>query len=446
MRQTSATIAAVVVLLLGTALDAERLGYPPEEFTARRQALSARLGEGLVVMFGKTMPALGVRSRQDNDFFYLTGNEDLNAVLVMNAATAESHLFLPKQNASEIRADGRNWLELPDMAKTRGFASVAPLSELGEFLARRRGDAGPQTLWLRLSEADEVDQSRTNKALYLGRRLANPFGAQPSEDAWRVATIRAAFPYYELEDVSPHMDRLRTIKTAREIEILKLNGRISAEAIVNAIRATRAGGFEYEIEAAATYHLLRNGVQGNGYPAIVGSGPNVNIWHYNDNGKALRDGELVVMDYGGSLDYMIIDITRTWPVAGEFNDLQRRAYLCALEAEKAIIAAMRPGATRADTRTIGAAIYQKHGFPGGAGAGHYVGMAVHDVGDASLPFEPGMVIAVEPIVEDASKELHIRVEDTVLITDGDPVILSAGVPKEIDEVLALVRQGRRDRF
>ena len=443
MRQTSATIAAVVVLLLGTALDAERLGYPPEEFTARRQALSARLGEGLVVMFGKTMPALGVRSRQDNDFFYLTGNEDLNAVLVMNAATAESHLFLPKQNASEIRADGRNWLELPDMAKTRGFASVAPLSELGEFLARRRGDAGPQTLWLRLSEADEVDQSRTNKALYLGRRLANPFGAQPSEDAWRVATIRAAFPYYELEDVSPHMDRLRTIKTAREIEILKLNGRISAEAIVNAIRATRAGGFEYEIEAAATYHLLRNGVQGNGYPAIVGSGPNVNIWHYNDNGKALRDGELVVMDYGGSLDYMIIDITRTWPVAGEFNDLQRRAYLCALEAEKAIIAVMRPGATRADTRKIGAAIYQKHGFPGGAGAGHYVGMAVHDVGDASLPFEPGMVIAVEPIVEDASKELHIRVEDTVLITDGDPVILSAGVPKEIDEVLALVRQGRR---
>jgi len=103
----------------------------------------------------------------------------------------------------------------------------------------------------------------------------------------------------------------------------------------------------------------------------------------------------------------------------------------------------RPGATRADTRKIGAAIYQKHGFPGGAGAGHYVGMAVHDVGDASLPFEPGMVIAVEPIVEDASKELHIRVEDTVLITDGDPVILSAGVPKEIDEVLALVRQGRK---
>jgi len=140
----------------------------------------------------------------------------------------------------------------------------------------------------------------------------------------------------------------------RELTLTGFGTRYSV--LVNAIRATRAGRFEYEIEAEATYHLLRNGVQGNGYPAIVGSGPNVNIWHYNDNGKALQDGELVVMDYGGSLDYM--------------------------------------------------------------------------------------VIAVEPIVEDASKQLHIRVEDSVLITDGDPVILTSGVPKEMNELLALVRQGR----
>ena len=139
MRKTpvATIVAGLLVLLLDVALDAERLGYPPEEFTARRQALSARLGEGLVVMFGKTMPALGVRSRQDNDFFYLTGNEDLNAVLVMEAATAGPHLFLPKQNASEIRSDGPNWLESPDMAKAlqdggrgglRRIARLSPIS------------------------------------------------------------------------------------------------------------------------------------------------------------------------------------------------------------------------------------------------------------------------------------------------------------------------------
>lgn len=148
------------------------------------------------------------------------------------------------------------------------------------------------------------------------------------------------------------------------------------------------------------------------------------------------------MDYGGALDYLAIDITRTWPASGVLDELQERAYRCSLEAEKAIIAAMKPGVTRDQTREIGRAIYEKHSFPGGAGAGHFVGMSVHDAGDSSLPFQPGMVIAVEPIVEDATKQLHVRIEDTVLITDTGAEFLTGGVPKEMEEVLALVRQGR----
>ena len=101
---------------------------------------------------------------------------------------------------------------------------------------------------------------------------------------------------------------------------------------------------------------------------------------------------------------------------------------------------MTVGATRAQTREIGEAVYRKHGYPGGASAGHYVGMSVHDVGDSSLPFQPGMVIAVEPIVEDATKQLHVRIEDTVLITEKGPEILTSGVPKDVDDVLALVRE------
>ena len=169
--------------------------------------------------------------------------------------------------------------------------------------------------------------------------------------------------------------------------------------------------------------MYRNGIQGNSFAPIVGSGPNVNVWHYATNGRQYQDGDLVVMDYGGALDYLGVDITRTWPVAGKFDADQLKAYQCALEAQKAIIAAMKVGATRRETAEIGRAIYAKHGYPGGAGAGHYVGMTVHDVGDGSLPFQPGMVIAVEPIVEDVSKHLHVRIEDTVLITEkgpGDP--------------------------
>ena len=422
---------------------AERLGYPPEEFVARRKALAARLGEGLVLLAGKTLPNTATRVHQDNDFYYLTGNEDLNAVLVMDAATAEAHLFLPRQGDREVRSDGANWLTEGAAAAARmGFASIQPLDMAPEFLARRRGGGGTQPLWVRLSEPDEVDDARGDRALYYARRLQNPFGALPSEHALQIDVLRRTFPYYELKDVVPALNRLRTIKTPREIEILKVNGRIAAEAAVKAIQATRPGRFEYELEAEATYHHVRHGVQIAGYPAIVGAGANGLVWHYQDNGKRLEAGETIVMDYGGALDYQVIDITRTWPVSGVFDDVQRRAYVCVLEAQKAIIAAMRPGATRAQTREIARAVFEKHGFDPqyAGGAGHFVGMSVHDVGDPSLPFEPGMVIAVEPILQIPERKLHVRIEDTVIITDGDPLVLTAAAPKEIDALLALMQK------
>lgn len=434
-------LAATLILLSFVPLPAERTGYPPEEFTARRKALASALGQGTVVLFGKTMPAVGVRFRQDNDFYYFTGNEDLNAVFVMDAATAESWLFLPTQSAGEVRSDGKNWLTSGG-AEARGFEEILPLTEVNEFLARRREwSTGRPTLWTRLSEAGEVDGGRRDSSIDLARRYNNPLGAQASEDGWRAETLRARYPAFDLKDATPAIDQLRVIKTPREIEVLKRNGRISAEAIRKAMEITRPGRYEYELEAEATYHLIKNGVQGNGYPAIVGSGANVNVWHYQDSGRQMQAGDLVVMDYGGSLDYQVVDITRTWPVSGRFDELQLKAYRCALETQKAIIAAMKPGATRLQTRDIAKAIYEKYGFTNQppTGAGHFVGMSVHDVGDLREPFKAGMAIAVEPIIEIPEKQLHVRIEDTVLITDGEPLILSASVPKEVDEVLALIK-------
>jgi Xaa-Pro aminopeptidase len=421
---------------------AERPGFPASEFTDRRAALAKALGnEGIVLLFGQTMPPAGIRFRQDNDFYYLTGNEDLNAVLLMDLAKGESHLFLPTQGPGELRSDGRNWLTLGDQAGPRGFTSIQPTTMLTETLARL-GGGKRQIAFVRLSERDEVDDSRGGVAINHARRMNNPWGAQPSEDAWRVETLRSRYPYVEFRDVTPALDALRVIKTPREIEILRLNGRLSAEAIRRAIEITRPGRFEYELEAEATYHLFKNGVQGNGYPAIVGTGPNVNVWHYQDNGRRMEAGDLVVMDYGGSLDYQVVDITRTWPVSGRFDDLQLKAYRCALEAQKAIIAAMKPGATREETRKIGKAIFDKWGFgdQNAPGAGHFVGMSVHDVGIGKEPFRAGMVIAVEPIVDIPDKHLHVRIEDTVLITETGAEILSGAVPKEADAVLALMRE------
>lgn len=419
---------------------AERMGYSPEEFTARRQKLAKVLQSGTLLMFGATAPTPGTRLRQDNDFYYLTGFEGLNAALVMELASGASYLFMPKLTAREIRYEGGNWLEEPDAAKKYGFASVQPLSELQEFLARRRSIAGAQVLWTRLSERDYVNEGRADVAIQTGRRLISPFSQQPTEDADRITALRARFPYYEMKDAAPHLDRLRMIKSPREIEILKYNGRISAEAVKRAMQASGPGKYEYELEAEAKYWLVKHGFQGDAYPAIVGSGPMGNQWHYEDNGRQMKAGELVVMDYAGSLDYMTMDITRTWPVSGRFTDAQLRAYECVLEAQKAIIAAIKPGVTRDTVQSLAESIYKKHGFdPRYAYTGHYVGMSVHDVGDWNLPFEAGMVLAIEPIIDVPG--LHIRIEDSVLVTPTGAEILSVGVPKEVEEVIGLLRSG-----
>lgn len=442
----TSVLAAVVALAFLPEARAQRASYPAEEFTARREKLCAAVGDGLLLMFAASGPAPGNRFRQDNDFYYLTGNEDAGAALVMTGKPCRAHLFLPAQNEAQVRVEGPSWLQRPETAKARGFESFSPLSDLEEFLARRRS-SGTQPLHVRLSERDEVDGGRRDTAIHLARRHAASFGGQPSEDAWRVKTLRERYPFYELRDVSPLIDALRVVKSAREIEVLRRNGRLSAEGVRRAIEATAPGAWEYQLEAEAAYVFFRGGAEGNGYPAIVGSGPNGNVWHYNRNERQMKDGELVVMDYGASLGYLTMDITRTWPVSGRFDELQLRAYRCALEAQKAIIAAMRPGATRAQTREIARAIYEKWGFGDQrpASAGHFVGLAVHDVGDAEAPFVPGMVIAVEPIIEIKEKQLHVRIEDTVLVTEGEPEILSVGVPKEVDELLASVGRSRKGR-
>ena len=445
MPQRAAAVVLLVLAIFGfvwtSAPRAERMGYPAEEFATRRARLAKALQRGTLVMFGAADASPGIRFRQDNDFFYLTGNEALNAALVMDAATGESHLFMPKLSATEIRYEGGNWLDEPDAARTHGFTTIQPLQAMHEFLARRRSVPGSDTLWTRLSERDTVNHGRSDEAINTARRLTNPFAQHPTEDALRVAALRETFPYYMMQDVVPHLDRLRVIKTPREIEILRYNGRISAEAIQRAIHATAPGRFEYELEAEATHWMLKHGIQGAAYPAIVASGPMGNRWHYEDSGRRLNPGELIVMDYGGSLDYLTIDITRTWPVSGQFTDAQLKAYQTTLEAQKAIIAAIRPGVTRDVVRKIGEDIMRKNRFdPRYAYVGHYVGMSVHDVGDWNAPFAVGMVMAIEPIIDIPDQQMHIRVEDTILVTPNGAEILSTGLPKEVDALLALMKR------
>jgi len=438
-RLTRVTAAALLAGLFAPLLLAQRTGYTRDEFARRRAALMDQVKDGAVILFGDAAVPPGSHFRQDNDFFYFAGNEDLGAVLVLVPASRAAYLFLPQQTDRERQYDGPNLLDDPEAKAKCGFTDVFPSSYFDEFLARGLGRFGGR-FHLRLSFRDSLDEARSETGLAEGRRARNHYYDQLSGDRYRIAKLRERYPQMEFRDLTPFIDALRAVKTPEEIEVLRRNGRLSAEGVKQAMLATRPGVFEYELEAAAMAVVLKGGAKGAAYAPIVGSGPNSCIFHYDRNDRRVEAGDVVLMDFGADLDHLAMDITRTWPASGRFTDEQREAYRIALEVQKACIEAYKPGATPKSVRDHVAAVMKAKGLdPRGlaGGFGHGVGLCVHDV-ELGGVLKEGMVFAIEPGLYYPEKGFGIRIEDTVLITKTGCEVLSKAVPKEIDEVERLL--------
>jgi len=421
---------------------AQRTGYSKEEIMRRRNALMEQVKEGMIVLFGEPMPQHGVHFRQDNDFYYFSGREDLNAILVMVPKTKETYLFLPAQTQREEMVEGPNLLKDQRAKEITGVTDIFPISYFDEFMARNSRRFG-LSLFLRLSPPDAVDNARSETLIFTARKDRIHYNDQIPLDNYRINKLKERYPAFEFKDIVPLIDTMRMIKSAEEIEIMRRNGIISAEAVKQAMLSTAPGVYEYEIEAAAMHVILKNGAKGPAYAPIVGSGPNSCIWHYSQNSRKVEDGDLVLMDFGADLDYLCMDITRTWPASGKFTPEQREIYNTVLEVQKACIEAYRPGATSEDVQQHVAEVMKKKGLDARGlkgGLGHYVGMAVHDVGPSGIPLKEGMVFAIEPALYYPEKKIGIRIEDTVLITKDGCEVLTKDVPKEIDEIERLLAQ------
>jgi Xaa-Pro aminopeptidase len=427
--------AGLLVVAFHTAAFAQRTGYTKDEFVRRRAALSDKAKDGLVILFGAALSQPASHFRQDNDFFYFTGVEDAGAVLVVNARTKESTLFLPRKTPREAMYEGANLLA-DERAKDRlGLANIYDVTYFDEFVARLI--RGVSTVWFRLQPGDAVDNDRSEVALFIGRKNRLHYNDQISLDNHRLQKFRERYPSFEIKDVSPLIDSLRYLKSAEEIAVLRRNGRLTAEAVKQAMLVSRPGVFEYEIEAAAMAVVLKGGAKGPAYAPIVGSGPNTCLMHYDRNSRKTESGDLVLMDFGADLDQLCMDITRTWPVNGKFTPEQREVYEIVLEVEKACLEAYKPGATNADIQKHVEENLKKKGLDGRGqrgGFGHSVGECVHDVGPRVAALLEGMVFAIEPALYYPEKNLGVRIEDTVLITKDGCEVLTRGVPKEIDEV------------
>jgi Xaa-Pro aminopeptidase len=250
------------------------------------------------------------------------------------------------------------------------------------------------------------------------------------------------------------------VKTPEELVLLRRAIDISVLAHREAMKSIEPEMYEYEVEALAEYVFQRNGAAFAGYPSIVGSGENSTILHYNTNRRQMQGNDLVVMDMGAEYLGYTADVTRTVPVDGVFSPEEKAIYELVLQAQEAGIEAARAGNAfgapgQAAWRIISDGLralglvktdddvrnFFMHG------TSHYLGLWVHDVGDGQ-PFVPGTVITVEPGiyirpstgVDPKWWNIGVRIEDDILITDGDPVNLSAAAPRTVAEIEALMRE------
>ncbi|HKD83899.1 MAG TPA: aminopeptidase P N-terminal domain-containing protein [Terriglobales bacterium] len=413
----------------------------PKEFAARRTELCAKLKTGYVLLFAKMQVPAAEHYREDNDFYYYTGLSDPGAIMLMDVATQRASIFEPQQSPREVQVYGPNLLSMSkDQQKELGYPAVAPLSSLDGALSFLFGAGGDRDLWVRLGFADKPDGARFETGRDYAAEYNNPYGQNLPGDRDALLKLHERYPAANFRDITGAMDTMRNIKRPGEIEVLRRNGKISAQGDKQAIAMAHPGMYEYQIEAEAAFVFRNSGAQGLAYPAIVGSGPHANTWHYFFNRDKIESGSIVVFDFAADLDHMTMDITRTFNIDAKFTPEQAKWYNVDLESQKAVIDMLKVGNTYEQAEAAGKKVFERegiatqwYGFPG-----HFVGLATHDVMLPKGPIQAGQVITVEPIVEFPDKHWHFRVEDTVLITANGPEILSASIPKEIADVEKLV--------
>lgn len=445
-RKTVNIILVVTAVLLVTFAQLSVLGqsaFDKDEFSARRAKVFEKIGDGTAVVFANEKHRYPVKFRQSPDFYYLTGIEEPDAILVLIGANKRSFVFARRAQPWQAMVEGPGIFDIKNAGEFYGLSAVLPLDEF--FVTTGSGMSRTTRLYAPLTSPDDLQYARNEMPFNESEMISHPLTSTVLRNKQAVNKIKEWQPQLTLVDINPILDELRWVKTPYEIERMRMTGKIGAEGVKEAIKGTKPGMFEYELEAAAKFVYIKRGARGDAFTPIVASGPNTMILHYMKNSRQMKAGDVVLMDYGSDYEYYTSDITRTWPVSGKFTPEQEKMYRCILEARDAIIAMMKPGIKVSDMQDAAGKVYKKYGFEKqfiemGRYVGHFIGLSVHDVGDDEKPFVAGVVYNVEPLIQDEALKTHMRLEDTILITKTGSENLTAGVPAGIEEIYALLRQ------
>jgi len=444
----------VILMVVGFSLALMMVGYAlggwfdKSEYRERREKLAELASDGVIIINNTTSRGLA-----SAEFYYLTGVEVSGARLIIippSVAARASHpefwkttLYLPPKSPAAGVWNDPELFAGKEAKEETGIENVAPLDRFYSDLSR-------------LGALTDI--------IYLPLRGGRSPTGELSTDLRFAQTVKDCLPGVRLKNISHLIDQLRWKKSSKEIALLEKACQITSETVNEVMRFARPGQFEYELEALVKYIFRKEGSQQAAF-TIIGSGPNSCILHHMRNDRQMEEGDLVVVDVGTVYHYYSTDITRTIPVSGKFTPEQKKIYNIVLEAQKKAISIVRPGVTLAEVHRVAMDVIDEagygkyfihgisHSINGGSGytptaiglliTGQYGKYPMNRYYAADNPLVPGSVFTIEPGIYIPEKNIGIRIEDDILVTEDGFEVLTAGSPKEVEEIEKLMTEKPR---
>jgi Xaa-Pro aminopeptidase len=436
---------------------------PKEEFAARRAKVMQKIGDGVAVLQAATETASYEKFRQSNQFYYLTGVPVPRAIVVIDGREKSSTLFLLPVSPAMERSEGPLLSAGSAAEALTGIEHVRPRADFDALVPSLAG----RTIYAPVRGETVLMGTPDRSESHRRAREADPWDLQGSREASFKAKVAEKAPGATFENLDDILDEMRTIKSPREIALLRESSRIAALAQMEAMRSAEPGMYEYEIEAIGDYVFKAHNAAGPAYFGLVAAGKNAAWPHYHAAQTQMKDGDLVLFDYAPDYHYYTSDVTRMWPVNGKFSPEQRELYGIYLQLYQAILSSIRPGPTLPIFKEIAdrmdAIVTSFHfsnpkikdaaerfvsGYRNRAAGnfgkaptlGHMVGMEVHDVERNFTQYEPGMVFTIEPALTIPDERVYVRLEDMLVITPNGYENMSSMAPVEIDAVEKLMAE------
>jgi Xaa-Pro aminopeptidase len=437
--------------------------FPPEEFKARWQKIFDQVGDrAIAIVAGATQTNGFIMPRQTNEFYYLCGVETPQSYILLDGRSRKVTLFLPPRNDRLEAAEGKvlSANDAEQVKRLTGVDAVASTRDMTDEWIRELM-RGSQIIYAPFAPAEGAGQSRGELQSANAAVAADYWDGRVSREAHFVQLLRTRLPRADVRDLTPILDELRSVKSQREIALIRRASQLAGQGIMEAMRSTKAGVFEYQLDAVARYIFLTGGARLEGYRSITASGtPNIWNMHYYRNQDQLRGGDVILMDYAPDFGYYTSDVARMWPVSGKYSAEQRELLQFVLDYRNAILKRIHPGVTvRAIMDEAKAAmedVFRRTRFSkpiyeqaarrlvntGGGVFSHPVGMAVHDDGryDRDV-LKPGHVFSIDPQLRVPEENLYIRYEDVVVVTESGVENFTDFLPSELSDIERLVGQG-----